>query len=307
MRTALIACVLLAVGVGCSSRPNGATCTEASDGVISPRTLGDGDPYCQADSDCRTTCTCADGRTNDAQYQCVQVACNGAFMACWNWCNEQGTYIKSIAGSYTPRAGDSAPPSSSSSSASADEGSSASPCRSTASANSPSRESGEGSSSSSSTSSSSSSSDGQSPSSSGEDAKTYCGGDSSSVCVCSHSSGWGDNVASCSAASVGGGLCCADAAWPASDGCGCMKLGCDQISSDTCTCGATGDSVTKAVSSCAKPSNGICCMDDGAFGSRDCTCWQKMSQCPTGMTEVSSCSVSSVTCRADHHVVSTCR
>jgi hypothetical protein len=308
----LIGAAALYLG-GCSSRANGAACVESTEGSLTTRTLGDGDPYCRADADCTTVCTCADGATLGAEWQCSNSACDGAAMACMSFCSERDSMMKTIAGSFHS-SGDSSSESAGSSdgaSGSRDGGSSttSTPCASATSSTAP---GGEGAgrsddSNASSSSSSSSSSGEQLPSSSDEDAATYCAGGGTNTCVCGHAKDWGDETATCSVASVGGGLCCAVPGWPQSEACACAELACDQLSSDTCTCGAKGGDVTKAVSSCAKPSGGICCVGEGAFGVQSCTCWQKMTQCPAGESEVSSCSVGSVKCDSGRSSVQTCR
>jgi hypothetical protein len=127
----------------------------------------------------------------------------------------------------------------------------------------------------------------------GEGMDAY-GGDSSPAGACSKAEGatW----------------CCASAAYPSSGACYCTNVApnCHRsVFGDSCTCSLVEPSQGDTpVSTCTAKTGGVCCNDpDDAVAM--CTCWDKLSVCPEGREQVSSCTPSSLRCES--RAVDSCR
>jgi len=137
-----------------------------------------------------------------------------------------------------------------------------------------------------------------------EGPEIYCGhDDDGELCLCSHNADYGPPGGPCSSSTVDGpNRCCASEGWPAWGGCSCWHVSCRQISNDTCLCAIGGvDPEDEAVSSCST-STGVCCSDGDT-----CSCHEGLEQCVfDDQVEVSSCSLSSLSCGEDSQQVEVC-
>jgi hypothetical protein len=125
-------------------------------------------------------------------------------------------------------------------------------------------------------------------------ATVYCTDSTDGGCLCGHTADYGPPANACSEATVGGSAqCCASEGWPAYGGCSCWTRSCRVLTFGTCYCGiGSPDGEDEPVSSCSTTS-GICCLDDDGG---TCACWDDITVCLEGSSEVSSCSIESLHC-----------
>ncbi|HXU04090.1 MAG TPA: hypothetical protein VN903_24180 [Polyangia bacterium] len=143
------------------------------------------------------------------------------------------------------------------------------------------------------------------PGSGGTGGAVHCRPVSDAGTNCSCSSAGTNSLSECSGASVAStdhGYCCSGGGF-----CTCFRTACVNVPSiGYCECGDPFDDTNPRVDSCLQPAGGICCLDTGLHPS-SCWCNNTVTSCPSGMAQVTSCSLADVmNCRADETVVDRC-
>jgi hypothetical protein len=128
--------------------------------------------------------------------------------------------------------------------------------------------------------------------------------DTGQDCTCS--SAGSNSLSQCSGSSVAAadhGYCCSGGGF-----CTCWRTACVNVPSiGHCECGTPFDDTNPRVDSCPLPAGGICCLDTGLYPG-SCFCNDTGTTCPSGQTQVSSCSLADITiCRSPETVVASCK
>jgi hypothetical protein len=128
--------------------------------------------------------------------------------------------------------------------------------------------------------------------------------DTGQDCYCSSTGS--NSLSQCSGSSVAAadhGYCCGGGGY-----CTCWRTACVNVPSiGYCECGTPFDDTNPRVDSCPQPAGGTCCLDTG-LSPGSCHCSANVTSCPSGQSQVASCSLADVMiCRSTDTVVASCK
>ena len=132
----------------------------------------------------------------------------------------------------------------------------------------------------------------------------HCRAGTGTDCFCS--SGGTNTLSECSGDSVAAtdhGYCCSGGGF-----CSCFRTACVRLESiGFCECSSPLDTTSPRVDNCPQATGGTCCLDTGLVPNV-CHCSDSVTSCPSGETQVASCSLADVmNCGANETVVDRCK